>query len=471
VSSISLGADIDLCPGVRRSSSKPVLLNGNGHTLRATCATDLLVQDGTGTLSLREVTLRDATTDYDQNFGDAVLASGATVVLVGSQILHNDGWTGAVRGHDVRVVDSRFEDNALAIELGGGGAVVAVRDAVAWRSSFVNNFSIGDAGGINAGVDITVDGSRFERNFSTSNAGALNAFGNVTANRSTFTTNGTGGAGLGGVVTGAVVTILSSSFDDGSAGFGDGGFVGGEKVRVRDSSFTNGRNFGHGGAIVGTDVDVRTSTFTSNTASDGGAISVTRSLTIDSSTFAGNSTNEDFGTASGGALFQSGHGTVTITNSTFTQNHAATSRGDGSAIASSSPVQLVFVSVVGNPTSSDLPQAQISGTGPWASLATFGSVFSAAGAGDNCSIPTTSRGFNYSDDASCALTQPTDHTSAPPPLLGPLADNGGPTETLLPAANSPLVDTIPPPDCPLHVDQRGAHRPHGPACDIGSVER
>jgi hypothetical protein len=57
-------------------------------------------------------------------------------------------------------------------------------------------------------------------------------------------------------------------------------------------------------------------------------------------------------------------------------------------------------------------------------------------------------------------------------LLGPLADNGGPTATELPLPGSPLIDQGGLPataGCPL-LDQRGRPRPSGPACDIGAVE-
>jgi hypothetical protein len=56
------------------------------------------------------------------------------------------------------------------------------------------------------------------------------------------------------------------------------------------------------------------------------------------------------------------------------------------------------------------------------------------------------------------------------PLLGPLADNGGPTETMRIGAASPARDAIPTPACGQPFDQRGVHRPQGPACDIGAFE-
>ena len=62
------------------------------------------------------------------------------------------------------------------------------------------------------------------------------------------------------------------------------------------------------------------------------------------------------------------------------------------------------------------------------------------------------------------------------PLLGPLANNGGPTQTHLPAANSPVLEAgyqFPPPaadGCEIR-DQRGVPRPQGAgACDMGAVE-
>jgi CSLREA domain-containing protein len=57
------------------------------------------------------------------------------------------------------------------------------------------------------------------------------------------------------------------------------------------------------------------------------------------------------------------------------------------------------------------------------------------------------------------------------PLLGPLANNGGFTQTMLPGAGSPAIDegTCFGAKVPKN-DQRGSLRPSGPACDIGAVE-
>ena len=56
------------------------------------------------------------------------------------------------------------------------------------------------------------------------------------------------------------------------------------------------------------------------------------------------------------------------------------------------------------------------------------------------------------------------------PRLGALGDNGGPTQTHVPAFDSPLVDAVDPADCGPATDQRGEPRPDNGRCDIGSVE-
>ena len=89
--------------------------------------------------------------------------------------------------------------------------------------------------------------------------------------------------------------------------------------------------------------------------------------------------------------------------------------------------------------------------------------------GANCLSPINSLGYNLTDDITCGFTQPGDLVVADA-MLGPLQDNGGPTEThdLLPG--SPAIDAgsvnCPPPD----TDQRGVARPQGTDCDIGAVE-
>ena len=94
----------------------------------------------------------------------------------------------------------------------------------------------------------------------------------------------------------------------------------------------------------------------------------------------------------------------------------------------------------------------------------------------------TSDDWNVVSDDSCDFTQAHDLLNRNP-RLGSLADNGGPTRTLLPEDDSPAVDHVGPSDpksnngCPPPgQDQRGVDRPKdgdgngSERCDAGSVE-
>jgi hypothetical protein len=87
---------------------------------------------------------------------------------------------------------------------------------------------------------------------------------------------------------------------------------------------------------------------------------------------------------------------------------------------------------------------------------------------DVTSADITSDDYNLVETVgSCSFAAGNDVT-ATDPLLGPLTDNGGSTDTLLPMPGSPAIDAGG--SCALTTDQRGETRPIGAACDIGSVE-
>ena len=91
----------------------------------------------------------------------------------------------------------------------------------------------------------------------------------------------------------------------------------------------------------------------------------------------------------------------------------------------------------------------------------------------NCwTLDSASEGFNFSDDDSCQFTEASDNVAdGNDPMLGALADNGGPTQTMLPQPGSPLIDAIKPvSECQVDVDQRGVTRPQIKGCDTGAVE-
>jgi hypothetical protein len=295
-------------------------------------------------------------------------------------------------------------------------------------------------------------------------------------------------------------------------------------VTIDHSTFTNNviTNFdgNDGGAVnmdagAGSKLVVNASSFLNNHADDdGGAIdcnSSSQSMTVTGSTFAGNSTLAGNGDSGGSIDMESNNCSLSMTNSTVTTSTS----GDDAAITAenaSDTVSLVYSSIVNNATSPATPGVQSKAKTPTtdeagptdihtetnntpvatanvevpagASLTMFGTVVARPHGGPNCSdtngaplTGTLSAGYNFADDASCGLGTATDKQGAGlDPLLGPLASNGGPTQTLLPAIGSLLLDAIPVAACQtgpsagVTTDQRGVTRPQGPGCDIGAVE-
>ena len=108
-----------------------------------------------------------------------------------------------------------------------------------------------------------------------------------------------------------------------------------------------------------------------------------------------------------------------------------------------------------------------------ADLHAFGSIIAAGSGGPDCLVAgaTTTTGYNVGGDNSCGLTGTGDVENVADPVLGPLQDNGGPTQTRVPLAGSPALSRIPAAACTVAVeDQRKAVRPAGGACESGAVE-
>jgi hypothetical protein len=155
-----------------------------------------------------------------------------------------------------------------------------------------------------------------------------------------------------------------------------------------------------------------------------------------------------------------------VVNSTLSGNTA--SSGGGIAVTGNDPVGLSAVTLGANASG-------IANTGSSTILLT-GTLLAGSTSGPNCSGALGERaGYNLSSDGSCGLTQPTDITTTNP-LLGPLANNGGPTQTMALLPGSPAIDHggTHATGCPA-TDQRGLPRPDaadGPEgqCDIGAFE-
>jgi len=235
--------------------------------------------------------------------------------------------------------------------------------------------------------------------------------------------------------------------------------------------------FGYGGGIYNCPSSTLTlinTTVSDNSAEVGGAICNGGTLTIINSTFSGNVARHR-----GGAI--GNYGFLVITNSTFSDNSSGSS-GQGGGILNGGLFQSSGTLVVNNGTLSGNTAGEGSG----------GAIFNVKGstvvlrntivtnnAGGNCHGTIISRGYNLSSDDTCRLSLEGDRNDLDP-LLGPLSDNGGPTQTQALLPGSPAIDAGNPTGCRdiyrhlLKTDQRGEPRPNredSGGCDIGAFER
>lgn len=331
------------------------------------------------------------------------------------------------------------------------------------------------SGGDEVNGELTVDGPTITGGNLTSagfaDGGGIFWLGDVTLLNATITANSASsqfGASAGGVFAGGELVVALSTFSENQA------------TSTGTSSARAGAFIGNGGAVISasTIVDNSAGGGTSS-GGNGGATFSNAPVTVLSSTFAGNVAEESTDATSGGnggAIVINSD--LSIVDSTFASNVAEGPGSSNGGVAAGGTTSIVYSTFVANSAASSANIQTLSlNEGPSDTI--FGTVLAAPqGGGGNCGSGSeaVSAGYNYATDASCNLTATGDRQSAPAPGLGGLADNGGPTFTMLPGATSPLLDAIPVASCEsgpaagITVDQRGVTRPQGTGCDIGAVE-
>ncbi|MFF0001081.1 choice-of-anchor Q domain-containing protein [Streptomyces avermitilis] len=241
---------------------------------------------------------------------------------------------------------------------------------------------------------------------------------------------------------------------------GGGGIANERHLTLRRVAVT-GNSAGYGGGVFNvpdSHLDLVDSTVSGNAAGEAGGIRFDDSGTVTNSTIAGNRVTDPGDRPGslggyGGGIDIRGLGTVEILDSTITGNRSS-HHGGGINIA---PAYLDSLPAP-IPGLVDLPLGR---------LVLRNSIV--AGNTADCAKAfaiIASRGHNIDGDGSCRLTA-TGDLPRRDPLVGPLADNGGPTDTTALLPGSPALDAAD--GCPA-TDQRGVARPQGAACDIGAYE-
>ncbi len=240
-----------------------------------------------------------------------------------------------------------------------------------------------------------------------------------------------------------------------------GSFTIADSQILRNSGYVGGIDIQNGAdvTVANTTIAANTATATSGYAYAGGILANGGSLALTNSTVSGNTaarcTQGTDCSAAGGI------GTsipVTITNSTLSGNS-----GGGFASGEHSEYGLP-ASILTNVTvvTNDTGVAAVNGTAAHPAVLLRNSLLANSGA--NCGGIIASGGYNLVSDATCGFAGGGTDQIGVNPNLGPLASNGGPTQTHALNPGSPAIDAIPAAGgCRFGIstDQRGIGRPSG----------
>jgi hypothetical protein len=339
----------------------------------------------------------------------------------------------------------------------------------------------GDGGGIDNAGTLTIADSAITANSTGSGAaGTRGDVGSATAPGSPGGPGGVSGDGGrgGGIANFQTLTITNSTIAGNTTGSGAPGGDGGPGTRSHVGG--NGARGGAGGSgagiLSGGQLVISDSTVSGNEAGAGGTGGAGGNG--DSGANGGDGGLGGVGGAGGGIASSAD---MTITNSTVADNSAGTSgtSGRGGLLFGFTPPQVAGANGGGidqpamgatlthvTVTSNRAPGTGGGVNGDGGTITVGNSVIASNQAvfHQNCDGVITDQGGNVEfGDASC----PSGFLRADP-RLSPLADNGGPTQTVTLQPGSAAIDHVR--TCVLSADQRGVARPVGSACDSGAYQ-
>ena len=404
-------------------------------------------------------------------FGIAPAAFAATFTVTNT----NDSGVGSLRQ---AVIDANTAAGAdtIVFQAGVAGTVtlttgqIPVTDSVTITGPGAPSMTLTKSGGaarifdINGGAPtVTISGLTFTGAGGAGiKGGAIRQIGGTLNVQNSVFTNNTAASGGGALYTESGTLNISDSVFTGNSvgapndGNFDGGalYIGSGNVTIQNTTISGNFCGNDGGGIYQSNgsLTIIGSTLSNNQAQYGSAISRFNGGTtsIVNSTITGNSTFPGFSSLyQGGAIFLYG-GTTTITNSTIANNSAPNAVGGNIVLYSDGTTTLNLVSTIvsGGTDRTGARDLFIYNSG------TFNadhSLVQNPGGFLNGTVTATITGQN--------------------PLLAPLANNGGPTQTMALQAGSPAIDAGSNPSA-LAFDQRGAGFPRtlGAQTDIGALE-
>ena len=369
-----------------------------------------------GLCGVNDCSLREAIASGDS--GDAInIPLGVYTLTLGTELAidQNLSLTGAGSGDTIIQAAASSADATHRVLTVSGDRRVSISGVT------IRHGNIGEGGGVLNNGNMTLTNSSITGNTAVDGGGLMNR-GSLTMANSTIIANSTPNGSGAGITnrTGANLIVTHSIIAVNLAGGSGGGIENDGGSITLDSSTVSG-NFGNG--IVN---------------------GFNSTVVLINSTVSGNGTSSGILNSAGGIL---NFGTLTLTNSTLSDNSASGPGAGGIHNVNPGTVELVNTIVSGN-TASLHP---------------------------DCKGVLTTLGHNLVGDATdCGFTPATGDLVNVDPFLGPLQDNGGPTLTHALLPGSPAIDAgddivLGPPHI-LTGDQRGEPRLSGMHVDIGAYE-
>jgi len=499
--------------------------------------TDLTIQNGSadkgaGIYAATSVTINNAviTQNLAANYGGGIYVYDGPLILDNTTVSDNEAGLaggGIDNRFDSAITNSQILNNRIttpspAVTVGGAG-IHNRSNLTITDSSIVGNTTTGGGGGVfnnayqdtltltnvivdgnealtygagiyNYGLDgsLVIEDSQVINNTTTDpvseGAGVYNR-GTATITDSTISGNTSGWTAAGIMQRDGVMVLTGTDVvNNATSGRGGGIFVGNGTLELDNSpvdantAVTGGGGIYAGGwtAGPGTAVTLVDSTISNNSGSSyGGGIYTSVLLTLVSSTLSGNTA-----TVFGGGIYgndPSGD-VMTLTNCTVSNNTADNSGGGVYLQSQDAVLNNCTISSNSSPGTGGIRSAN--------TVTVRNSIIANQISGIDCSMAGNSIGYNLESGTSCGFTAIGDQQSTDPLLL-PLANYGGPTETHALPFDSPAVDSADPagcwadqdgdaiPETDLLIDQRGQARVDIYAvgndapdefCDIGAYE-
>ena len=424
------------------TSALPAL--NNNIAIQGPGASNLTVQRDSTAPDFSVFTVNSGWTDTISELtitgGDAQSDTGGTGGAIdngGTLIVNNDIFT-------ANAADNSNSGGDWAWYSGEGGAIYNSGILTATNDTFSNNtdkkgYFGGGGGAIYNSGTLTATNDIFTNNTDNSgDGGAICNVGTLTTINDTFTGNNTTYGGRGGAISNSGTLATTSDIFSNNIAYGSdwGGSWGGAinnsgTLVAANDIFTNNTVYGgaYGGFYGG---------------AYGGAIYNSGTLTTTNNTFTNNTSNSD-NYGGGGAIYN--HDMLITTNNTFTQNTAGD--GYGGAIYNDSTATVTNNTIVDN------------------NAANGGGIYNES----SLTLNNTIVAGNTTNDVYGQVNGNNNLISINP-LLAPLGNYGGPTQTMAILPGSPATDAgnnalIP---AGITTDQRGEPRIVNGIVDIGAFE-